>query len=124
MAGLSQAALVSDSTVTLTSRNFYLDRDYKGEPPYGRRVPSLPVITASPARLLPQSFRGVYLLSEDVPNATLHAGRMGSGNQVVRCNCERRRGRCYPSDLCVCVFFGYSGLPPGIHFSRCSNRKY
>lgn len=34
LAGVSQAALVSDSTVTLTSRNFYLDRDYKGETPY------------------------------------------------------------------------------------------
>lgn len=161
LAGVSQAALVSDSTVTLTSRNFYLDRDYKGETPYaaarewaqgfilraqsgytegavgfgldltamvglkldsspdrtgtqliefnpvtrktrdeyselgttlkakvsktrlllGTQFPSLPVITASPARLLPQSFRGVYLLSEDVPNATLHAGRMDKVNQ-------------------------------------------
>jgi hypothetical protein len=147
LSGVSQAALVSDSTVTLTSRNFYLDRDYKGETPYaaarewaqgfilrahsgytdgvvgfgldltgmvglkldsspdrtgdeyselgvalkakvsktrlsvGTQFPSLPVITASPARLLPQSFRGAYLISDDVPDFTLHLGRMDRVNQ-------------------------------------------
>lgn len=161
LSGVSQAALVSDSTVTLTSRNFYLDRDYKGETPYsaarewaqgfilransgytdgvvgfgldltamvglkldsspdrtgtqllqfnpvtreardeyselgvalkakvsktrlsvGTQFPSLPVITASPARLLPQSFRGAYLISNDVPDFTLHLGRMDRVNQ-------------------------------------------
>jgi hypothetical protein len=161
LSGISQAALVSDSTVTLTSRNFYLDRDYKGETPYaaarewaqgfilraqsgytegvvgfgldltgmvglkldsspdrtgtqllefnpvtrktrseyselgatlkakvsktrvslGTQFPSLPVIAASPARLLPQSFRGAYLISEDIPDATLHLGRMDRVNQ-------------------------------------------
>ena len=34
---LSQSALadfVKDSSATLTTRNFYLDRDYKGDSPY------------------------------------------------------------------------------------------
>lgn len=161
LSGISQAALVSDSTFTLTSRNFYLDRDYKGETPYaaarewaqgfilrahsgytegtvgfgldltgmvalkldsspdrtgtqllefnpvtrearnesselgaaikakvsntrlsiGTQFPSLPILASSPARLLPQSFRGAYLISDDAPNATLHLGRMDRVNQ-------------------------------------------
>ncbi|MBD8682525.1 OprD family porin [Pseudomonas sp. CFBP 13719] len=161
LSGISQAALISDATVALTSRNFYLDRDYKGETPYaaarewaqgfilrahsgytegwmgfgldltgivglkldsspdrtgtqllqfnpvtrktrdeyselgaalkakvsktrvsiGTQFPSLPVIAASPARLLPQSFRGAHLISEDVPDTTLHLGRMDRVNQ-------------------------------------------
>jgi hypothetical protein len=47
----------------------------------GTQFPSLPVIAASPARLLPQSFRGAYLISEDIPDATLHLGRMDRVNQ-------------------------------------------
>ncbi|GAB7531527.1 OprD family porin [Pseudomonas sp. 3A(2025)] len=47
---------------------------------YGTQFPALPVITASPARLLPQSFRGAYLTSEDIERLTLHAGRMDRVN--------------------------------------------
>ncbi|WP_275629285.1 OprD family porin [Pseudomonas sp. 273] len=161
---LSQSAfadLIEDSSVTLTARNFYLDRDYKDETPYpaarewaqgfivrahsgftegtvgfgldatgmlglkldsspdrtgtqllsydplsrevrdeyselglalkgkvsktkvsaGTQFPSLPVIYASPARLLPQSFRGVYMISDELDGLTLHAGRMDRVNQ-------------------------------------------
>lgn len=154
------AELVKDSSATLTARNFYLDRDYKGESPYsaarewaqgfilkansgftegtvgfgldvtgllgikldsspdrtgtqllsynpltreardeyselgvalkskisktklsvGTQFPALPVINASPARLLPQSFRGAYLISDDVERLTIHAGRMDRVN--------------------------------------------
>ncbi|MDC9031027.1 OprD family porin [Pseudomonas aeruginosa] len=42
----------------------------------GTHFPSLPVITASPARLLPQSFLGAYLTSQDISQLSLHAGRM------------------------------------------------
>ncbi|EOG3620230.1 OprD family porin [Pseudomonas putida] len=152
----SAAGFFEDSSASLTSRNYYLDRDYKGDPPYpaarewaqgfiikfgsgftegpvgfgadatglvgikldsssnrtatqllrynpvtrevadeyselgltlktkisktklsaGTLFPALPVITASPARLLPQSFRGAYLQSEEIENFSLHAGRM------------------------------------------------
>lgn len=154
------AGFIEDGSVTLTARNFYLDRDYKGETPYsaarewaqgfilransgftegtvgfgldatgllgikldsspdrtgtqllafnpvtreardeyselglalktkisrttlsvGTQFPMLPVITASPARLLPQSFRGAHLVSEDLQRFTLHAGRMDRTN--------------------------------------------
>ncbi|OLS63595.1 Porin-like protein NicP precursor [Pseudomonas putida] len=154
------AGLIEDSSATLTARNFYLDRDYKGDTPYpaarewaqgfilkansgftegtvgfgldltgllglkldsspertatqllaynsrtreardeyselgltlkarvsktrlslGTQFPSLPVITASPARLLPQSFRGVSLVSDEWDDLTLHAGRMDRVN--------------------------------------------
>ena len=160
---LSQSALadfIKDSSATLTTRNFYLDRDYKGETPYsaarewaqgfilkansgftegtvgfgldvtgllgikldsspdrtgtqllsynpvtrearddyselglalkskisktklsvGTQFPALPVINASPARLLPQSFRGAYLTSDDIEKLTIHAGRMDRVN--------------------------------------------
>lgn len=160
---LSQCALadfVKDSSATLTARNFYLDRDYKGETPYsaarewaqgfilkansgftegtvgfgldvtgllgikldsspgrtgtqllsynpvtreargdyselglalkskisktklsvGTQFPALPVINASPARLLPQTFRGAYLISDDIEKLTIHAGRMDRVN--------------------------------------------
>ena len=160
LSGFAQAGLVSDSTVTLTSRNFYLDRDYKGETPYaaarewaqgfilransgytdgvagfgldltgmlglkldsspdrtgtqllaynpttrqardeyselgaalkgkvsktrlsvGTQFPNLPVLASSPARLLPQSFRGAHVISEDVQDVTLHFGRMDRVN--------------------------------------------
>ncbi|AVX92138.1 outer membrane porin, OprD family [Pseudomonas koreensis] len=150
------AGLTDGASLTLTARNYYLDRDYKGESPqsaarewaqgfilrsssgftdgpvgfgldvtgmvgfkldsspdrtgtqllaynpytrearseyselgatvkakfsetklaFGTHFPSLPVITASPARLLPQSFYGTYLTSEEIDKLTLHAGRM------------------------------------------------
>lgn len=156
----SASGFFEDSSASLTSRNFYLDRDYKGETPYaaarewaqgfilkfgsgftegpigfgldatgllgikldsspdrtntqllrfnpvtrevadeyselgltfktkvsktklslGTQFPTLPVITASPARLLPQSFRGVYVQSDEVDKLTLHAGRMDRVN--------------------------------------------
>ncbi|CAI8885619.1 OprD family porin [Pseudomonas chlororaphis] len=152
----ASAGLTDGASVTLTARNFYLDRDYKGDSPqsaarewaqgfilransgftegpvgfgldltgmvgikldsspdrtgtqllaydpYDREVrgeysetgvalkaklsetklalgthfPTLPVITGSPARLLPQSFTGAYLTSEDISQFSLHAGRM------------------------------------------------
>ncbi|GLZ86961.1 porin [Metapseudomonas resinovorans] len=154
------AGFVDDGSLTLTSRNYYLDRDYKGATPYpaarewaqgfilransgftegtvgfgldltgmlgikldsspdragtqllpldpqtreakddyselgatlkaklsktrlsvGTQFPALPVITASPARLLPQSFRGAYVVSEDIDRLTLHAGRLDRMN--------------------------------------------
>ena len=154
------ADFVNDSSATLTTRNFYLDRDYKGQSPYsaarewaqgfifkansgftegtlgfgvdvtglagfkldsspdrtgtqllaydpvtreardeyselglalkskisrtrlsvGTQFPALPVINASPARLVPQSFRGAYLISDDVDKLTVHAGRMDRVN--------------------------------------------
>ncbi len=46
----------------------------------GTQFPTLPVITASYARLLPQSFRGTYLVSDDLERFTLHAGRMDRVN--------------------------------------------
>lgn len=156
----AHAGFIEDSTATLTARNFYLDRDFKGDTPYpaarewaqgfilransgftdgtvgfgldltgmlglkldsspdhtgtqllaynpvtreardeyselgvtlkakvsktklsvGTQFPSLPVITASPARLLPQSFRGAYLVSDEWDRVTLHAGRMDRVN--------------------------------------------
>ena len=160
---LSQSAIagfVNDSSVTITTRNFYLDRDYKGETPYssarewaqgflvkansgftegtvgigldvtgllgikldsspdrtgtqllsyntktreakddysevgvalkgkisktklsvGTQFPALPVINSSPARLLPQSFRGAHMISDDIEGLTIHAGRMDRVN--------------------------------------------
>ena len=154
------AGFVDDSSVTLTARNYYLDRDYKNDTPYsaarewaqgfilransgftegtvgfgldltgmlglkldsapdrtgtqllpfnpqtreadddyselgvalktkisktrlsvGTQFPILPVITASQARLLPQSFRGAYAISDDIDNLTLHTGRMDRVN--------------------------------------------
>ncbi|CAM3593593.1 Porin-like protein NicP [Pseudomonas reidholzensis] len=158
--GMAHAALVEDANVTLTTRNYYLDRDFKGPSTYpaarewaqgfilrahsgftegtlgfgldltglvglkldssaarsgtqllptdpqtreakddyselgatfkarlsqtrlsiGTQFPALPVITASPARLLPQSFRGVYGVSDDIEQLTLHGGRMDRVN--------------------------------------------
>jgi hypothetical protein len=154
------AGFVDDSSVTLTARNYYLDRDYKNDTPYsaarewaqgfilransgftegtvgfgldltgmlglkldsapdrtgtqllpfnpqtreaadeyselgvalktkisktrlsvGTQFPTLPVITASHARLLPQSFRGAYAISDDIDDLTLHTGRMDRVN--------------------------------------------
>lgn len=154
------AGFIEDSSATLTARNYYLDRDYKGDTPYsaarewaqgfilrlnsgftdgvvgfgldttgllgikldsspdrtgtqllaynpitreardeyselgiavkakvsktklsiGTQFPNLPVITASPARLLPQSFRGAYLVSDEVDRLTVHAGQMDRVN--------------------------------------------
>jgi hypothetical protein len=154
------AGFVDDSSVTLTARNYYLDRDYKNDTPYsaarewaqgfilransgftegtlgfgldltgmlglkldsspdrtgtqllpfnpqtreaadeyselgvalktkisktrlsvGTQFPTLPVITASHARLLPQTFRGAYAISDDIDDLTLHTGRMDRVN--------------------------------------------
>lgn len=156
----AEAELLKDSTVTLMSRNFYLDRDYKGATPYaearewaqgfilkahsgftegpiglgldltgmlglkldsspdrtatqllafnpqtrqardeyselgaalkarvsktqlsvGTQFPNLPVLTGSPARLFPQTFRGAYLQSGDIKDLSLHLGRMDRVN--------------------------------------------
>lgn len=43
--------------------------------------PFLPSIVASPARLLPQSFRGAYLQSTDIDDLTLHAGYLDRINR-------------------------------------------
>ncbi|OAI92295.1 OprD family porin [Pseudomonas putida] len=154
------ASFVENSSLTLAARNFYLDRDYKGETPYsaarewaqgfivransgftegtvglgvdaigmlglkldsspdrtgtqllsydpvtreardeyselgvslkgrisktklsvGTQFPALPIINASPARLLPQSFRGAYMISDDIDGLTAHLGRMDRVN--------------------------------------------
>ena len=154
------AAFFEDSSVALTTRNYYLDRDYKGESsvsavrewaqgfifkansgytegpiglgldltgmlgvkldssPHrsgtqllpidpqtrkakdeyselgvtlkarfsktnlsvGTQLPTLPVITASPARLLPQTFRGASVTSSEIENLTVQAGRMDRVN--------------------------------------------
>lgn len=162
-ASLSQGAsadFLEGSSATVSSRNYYLDRDYKGQTPYsgarewaqgfivransgftegtvglgidavatmglkldsspdrtgtqllsynpvtreardeyselglslkakisktklsvGTQFPTLPVIYASPARLLPQSFRGAYLISDDIDGLTGHVGRMDRVN--------------------------------------------
>lgn len=41
---------------------------------YGTVSTFLPTAFASPSRLLPQTFRGTYLRSTDIPNLSLHAG--------------------------------------------------
>lgn len=158
--GVQAQGFIDDSSVTLTARNYYLDRDYKGDSRYsaarewaqgfifkansgftqgtvglgldvtglvgikldsspdrgatqllaynpqtrrardeygelgltfmakvaetrlllGTQFPTLPVIYGSPARLLPQTFRGAYLISEDIPDLTLHVGQMDRVN--------------------------------------------
>ncbi|HHJ1300231.1 TPA: OprD family porin [Pseudomonas sp. H2] len=160
MSTFVSAAFFEDSTIALTNRNYYLDRDYKGDSPIsavrewaqgfilransgytegpvgfgldltgmlgvkldsspqrsgtqllpidpqtrrakdeyselgatvkarfsktslsvGTQLPSLPVITASPARLLPQTFRGASVTSSEIENLTLQAGRMDRVN--------------------------------------------
>lgn len=42
---------------------------------------ALPILFASPTRLLPQTFRGAYVRSQDLDNLTLHAGRLDRMNQ-------------------------------------------
>ena len=160
-ATVSASGFIEDSAVSLTARNYYLDRDYKKESPYsaarewaqgfifransgytsgdigfgldvtgmlglqldsspdrtgtqllpynpqtreaahdyselglslkarvsdtrlavGTLFPTLPVIYASSARLLVQSFRGAYLTSQELSNLTLHAGYIDRVNQ-------------------------------------------
>ncbi|WP_448197372.1 OprD family porin [Pseudomonas putida] len=160
MSTVVSAAFFEDSTVALTTRNYYLDRDYKGDSSVsavrewaqgfiikansgytdgpvglgldltgmlgvkldsspersgtqllpidpqtrraqdayselavavkarfsqtnlsvGTQLPALPVITASPARLLPQTFRGASITSSEIENLTLQAGRMDRVN--------------------------------------------
>ena len=47
----------------------------------GTQYPQLPILFASPARLLPQTFRGAYLRSQDVDRLSLHAGWLDRMNQ-------------------------------------------
>ena len=152
VASAGAAGFFDDSKVSLTARNYYLDRDFKGQTPWpaarewaqgfilkaqsgfsegtvgfgldatallglkldsspdrtgtqllaynpstreardeyselgltfkarvahsllrvGTLMPGLPVLTASPARLLPQWFRGAYATSQDIKGLTLH----------------------------------------------------
>ncbi|NQD59078.1 OprD family porin [Pseudomonas sp. CM25] len=156
----ASAGFLEDSTLALTTRNYYLDRDYKGESTVsavrewaqgfifkansgytdgpvgfgldltgmlgikldsspersgtqllpvdpqtrrakdeyselgvavkarfsqtrvslGTQLPTLPVITASPARLLPQTFQGASITSSELEKLTLQAGRMDRVN--------------------------------------------
>ncbi len=160
MSTVVSAAFFEDSTVALTTRNYYLDRDYKGDSSVsavrewaqgfiikansgytdgpvglgldltgmlgvkldsspersgtqllpidpqtrraqdayselgvavkarfsqtnlsvGTQLPALPVITARPARLLPQTFRGSSITSLEVEHLSLQAGRMARLN--------------------------------------------
>jgi len=155
------SGFLEESSVSLTTRNYYLDRDFKGESPYsaarewaqgfifkshsgytdgfigfgidltgtlglqldsspdrtgtnllpfdletrepqneyselgaslktkisktklsiGAQYPTLPIVFASTARLLPQSYRGVFLSSQDLQDLTLHTGHFDRVNQ-------------------------------------------
>ncbi|MFC0708103.1 OprD family outer membrane porin [Azorhizophilus paspali] len=47
---------------------------------YGDQLPALPVLSYDSSRLLPQTFRGVLLSSEEIDGLTLHAGRFTAQN--------------------------------------------
>lgn len=49
----------------------------------------LPVVFASPSRLLPQTLRGAYLRSQDIDNLTLHLGRLDRMNQRDSTNYQK-----------------------------------
>lgn len=49
----------------------------------------LPIMFASPSRLLPQTLRGTYLRSEDLDNFTLHLGWLDRMNQRDSTNYQR-----------------------------------
>lgn len=49
----------------------------------------LPIMFASPSRLLPQTLRGTYLRSEDIDNLTLHLGWLDRMNQRDSSNYQR-----------------------------------
>lgn len=49
----------------------------------------LPVVFASPSRLLPQTLRGTYLRSQDIDNLTLHAGWLDRMNQRDSTNYQK-----------------------------------
>ena len=49
----------------------------------------LPIAFASPTRLLPQTFRGTYLRSQDIDGLTLHAGWMDRMNQRDSTNYQK-----------------------------------
>lgn len=158
---VSGAGFLEDSSLTLTARNYYIDRDFKGDSRYsaarewaqgfilkaqsgytegpigfgidltgslgikldsspnragtgllpvspvsretpseyselagalkariskthlqlGALYPTLPIIWASPARLIPQYYRGVYATSEEFTNLKIHAGWLDRVNQ-------------------------------------------
>jgi len=50
---------------------------------------ALPILFASPTRLLPQTFRGAYLRSQDQEKLTLHAGRLDRMNQRDSTNYQK-----------------------------------
>lgn len=41
---------------------------------YGTLIPRLPILVATDARLLPQTFEGLHITSRDIENLTLHTG--------------------------------------------------
>ncbi|HYQ37875.1 MAG TPA: OprD family porin [Pseudomonas sp.] len=47
----------------------------------GTQYPQLPILFASPTRLLPQTFRGAYLRSQDIDRLSLHVGWLDRVNQ-------------------------------------------
>jgi hypothetical protein len=55
----------------------------------GTLAPYLPILFASPTRLLPQTFRGVQLKSQDIDNLTLNAGRLDRMNQRDSTNYQK-----------------------------------
>lgn len=55
----------------------------------GTLLPMNPVIVASPARLLPQTYRGVSLNSKDIPNLDLEAAYIDKVNHRDSTNWER-----------------------------------
>ncbi|WP_039011447.1 OprD family porin [Pseudomonas brassicacearum] len=55
----------------------------------GTLAPILPILFASPTRLLPQTFRGAQLKSQDIDNLTLNAGRLDRMNQRDSTNYQK-----------------------------------
>ena len=55
----------------------------------GTLAPNLPILFASPARLLPQTFRGAQLKSQDIDNLTLNAGWLDRMNQRDSTNYQK-----------------------------------
>lgn len=48
---------------------------------YGQQMPTLPVLYADPTRLLPQSYTGTLLTSNEIDGLTVHAGRFTADSE-------------------------------------------
>lgn len=56
---------------------------------YGEQIMGLPVVKTNDARLLPQTYRGTTLLSRDLPQTTLYAGRLETFSSRDSANMEK-----------------------------------